>query len=253
MVKSAEPLTPRTTRIKLDLPHGESARATKHDDGEPVVIRDTPPLGRRTEFWNTLTHGAAAALAVAGAIGIVVLLARHGSPLSHKAAWAAGLFYAGGLIYLYAASFLSHYFSWRFDRVRRGYWRRQDQVGILAVAVSSLAPLALHSEGIGRVVLPLMALGGFVLLIALLQHHRRTLNPVYLAQLGWLPPLATFDILRISGGVGFAYAMGGCVCYLGGLYFLLNDGRRWWFHPVWHLTAVAGSTLHYVFLTTWCL
>lgn len=265
MSLSAEPLTPRRTRIKLDLPDGavdaevEDRPPAPAATSDPVTLRDTPPLGLRTEFWNTLTHGSGAIAAVLGA-GLVLPRLVAGETIRGSTStgatpveWTAWLVYLAALVYLYAASGLSHYYSWRLDRPKRGFWRRQDQVGILAVAFGSFAPLAVHSEGIGRAVLPLMGLVVGGLLIALLTHRRRTLSPLYLAHIGWLPPLALFDLIRLGGAWGVLLGFGGCAAYLGGLFFLMNDARRWWFHPVWHLTAVTGSVLHFVFLTTYCL
>jgi hemolysin III len=35
-------------------------------------------------------------------------------------------------------------------------------------------------------------------------------------------------------------AMG--ACYMGGIVFLINDGRRRYFHAVWHVFVIAAST-----------
>ena len=279
MVDQVEPLTPRRASIQLDLPTGSRRRPEARSSNrnvaqplpsrqigplnridaveavleavdEPVVINDSPPLAPRTEYWNTVTHG------MAGVLGVFALLA-IGTKLTITAAsplmWAAGLFYGCSLAYLYVASGMSHWYSWKYDAAARGYWRRQDQVGILLVAVSSFAPLALHARGVGLLVLPLMAAAVAALLIALCRHEKRTINPIYLAQLGWLPPLATSDIARIAGGTGLFLAVAGGALYVGGLFFLFGDSRRWWFHPVWHLCAMTGSALHFTFLFGWCL
>ena len=270
MVDHVSPLTPRQVSISLDLPTDRGHRVRTRDSGGRVDRRHrrrctpadgtdanrsesaktgVPPLSARTEWWNTLTHGGTAVAAAVGLVAIVVVLSQGAT----AAQWAAGLAFGSSLTYLYLASFLSHYYSWRLDPERRRFWRRQDQVGILVTAACSLAPLAVHAEGVGVLVFPLMTLAVAYLLIALVRQSGRTLNPLYMAQMGWLPPLAAIDIARLGGTPGMMLAGGGGLCYLGGLVFLMNDGRRWWFHPVWHLFAAAGSAMHYAFLVGWCL
>lgn len=263
MPDQVEPLRPRATQIQLDLPRRPRRRPsgrplTVHPIPAPpeseadldVVVIDSPPLGERTEFWNTVTHCGAAVLAVLAGVAIVLRLVAGAAPVMQ---WLAGSLYALSLVYLYAASGLSHWHSWRHDPIRRGFWRRHDQVGIIVLAVTSFAPLAIHAQGLGRLVLPAMAMLSAALLVLLARSNRPTINPLYLAQLGWLPPLAGADISRVGGSLGIALALGGGLCYIGGLAFLFSDHRRWWCHPVWHLFTVTGSGMHYAFIVGWCL
>lgn len=256
--------SPRATGTPLESPRSRSWRlegasteapfdaapSTAIAGDEVATLVDSPPLSRRTEWWNTLTHGGGAVLSAVGLLAIVARLAATGATAG---TWAAGLLYGGTLLYLYAASGLSHWYSWRLDPVRRAFWRRQDQVGILLMSAGSMAPLAVHAEGAGRLVFPVLTVAVTILLVALLRHDRVTIPPLWLAQLGWLPPLAAADILRVGGTTGGLLALGGGACYIGGLLFLMNDGRRWWMHPLWHLTVLFGSGLHYLFLLTYCL
>ena len=36
--------------------------------------------------------------------------------------------------------------------------------------------------------------------------------------------------------------------YTGGFWFLANDEKRGWYHPAWHVSTIAGTAFHYVFL-----
>ena len=61
-------------------------------------------------------------------------------------------------------------------------------------------------------------------------------------------------MLRIQGQYlsrhlpGLGLVVAGGLAYTGGTWFLVNDYRRTYYHAVWHLCTIAGSTLHFLYV-----
>ena len=95
----------------------------------------------------------------------------------------------------------------------------------------------------------MIALAGFAAKVFFAHQVNSVSIWVYVA-LGWMPILATPWLLEFVPLNGLMLGLGGGICYTVGTVFLMFDHRFAYFHALWHLFVMAGSTLH--FLTILC-
>ncbi len=195
----------------------------------------------REERWNFATHLLGFVLAI---VGVALLV----GPLSGKS-WLVQLatcIYAVSMLALYASSALSHF----YHRTRlRSIFRKLDQAWIFVFIIAGYTPYcAVYLQEIwawiGVGILWLLALWGFFSKLVFAHRIEGISMWTYLV-LGWLPALGMpFTYSMPVAAMGFI--AGGGACYLTGVGFLMMDQRVWYFHPIWHLLVIAGSTVHYL-------
>ena len=155
--------------------------------------------------------------------------------------------YVASLMMLYGASTLSHSFK---NPQLRHFFRLIDQICILVMAVGSFTPFALvHlKSGFGSVLLPAMSICVAAAIVARLFRGRQNLAVIWYVLIGWMPILAATRFIEVGQGQGSTLVFLGAFAYMAGTFFLLNDTRVRYFHAVWHLFVIAGSTCHFLFL-----
>ncbi len=195
------------------------------------------------ERSNTATHAVGLLLSLIGAIFILRCVLLHGEVWR----WLSGGVYAASLVGVYASSTLSHSAS---QPIAKHFFRRLDQAFIYLLIVGSYSPFALaylRSNGWWMLFLGLLwtvALFGFYSKIALAHRVDAVAVWIYLI-LGWAPVVSAGPILHLAPVLSlYCMAIGG-VCYTLGTVFLVNDQRAPYFHAVWHLFVIAGSTFHF--------
>lgn len=203
---------------------------------------------RREEFVNTLTHAAGCALGLAGVVWLLATVLQDGA----RRQVVACAIYGVALVSVYLASALSHAFH-------LSPWRRPlrmlDQACIFLLIAGTFTPPALTylSSGMWWLVPAAMwviALGGFISK-AFFAHQVEAVTTRLHLVLGWMPvlavkPLATFAPLGM-----LLWLLAGGICYTVGAVFLTRDHYPY-FHAVWHLLVIAGSTCHYVAIWLYC-
>lgn len=198
--------------------------------------------------WATHFAGLLAAL-----VGTVALL-QHASehPSAHSAKYASMVTYCLGLIMVFGASSLYHF----FDIGERGnrWLRRLDHCAIFALIMGSYAPFVVHlQDGWWRIVVMTvvagLSLGGMIFKIVWIDCPDRLGAGIYLALawmalipgVGWLPQLNTEAILLLSGG-GMAFTVGAIV-------YVRERPDPWprvfGHHEIWHVFVLAGAGAHY--------
>ena len=202
-----------------------------------------PLRSRQEEFGNTITHGLGLLLSLAGA----ALLAAKVLPSGNILLIVGCGLYALTLIMVYAVSTLSHAVKNRGWRYR---WRIWDQGLIYLLIAGSYTGFALPALQIifNRYVLAgvwMLALAGFVWRTFFRFHTDRATVLSYVA-LGWLPIL-TFQstISMLPEPVPYWLVAGG-LAYTAGVGFLILDQRVPYFHAIWHLMVIAGSSCHFI-------
>ncbi len=204
-------------------------------------------VDHREESINAVTHALGLVLSVAAAVLLIVVSARFGG------AWevSACAIYAATLIAVYTASTLSHVM--RRPRTRHTL-RIIDQAVIFLFIAGSYTPVALTHlrEGpwwILHILLWAVALYGFFAKAAFVHNVRSgdVTTKLYLA-LGLLPVIA-FVTLPLNM-MFWLFAGGGC--YLLGIVFFHYDNRIRYFHAIWHLMVIAGSTFHFMGVLLYC-
>ncbi len=195
------------------------------------------------ETVNQITHGLgfACSLLAAGVL-MNVVFGRHDT-------WrTAGVaIYAASLVALYAASTLSHSFS---HAGLRSFFRMIDQVCIFLFITCGFTAFALvylrHSHWwVFTAIMWGLTLVGIVMRVA---KPEESLSTAFFLLLGWIPVVIIPEILRSTGAGGLSLIVAGGLSYSIGTLFLTNDHRVPYFHGVWHVLVMIGTSCHFVFI-----
>ena len=189
---------------------------------------------------NSVTHGVGAALALAGAIVLVVTVA-SGTPTQIASCSVFGC----TLVLVYVCSTLYH----SLVRTRaRNVMRIIDHSAIYLLIAGTYTPFALVSLH-GRwgwllfATVWSLAVLGIVFKSFAIERFAVASVVVYLG-MGWIGVLAIQPLLHALTWHGiFLIGMGGLL-YTGGIVFFAFD-RLSYFHALWHLFVLGGSTCHY--------
>lgn len=211
---------------------------------ESAASISAEPMRREvtSETLNQWTHGFGCALALIGTAIMIPTAVQSGSPLMIVGATVYCLTLVG--VYLYST--LSHSFE---DPVRRRFYRMMDQVCIFLLSAGSYTPFGLvhMSNRWGLALLVGMWTVALVGCYLRIRKSERTMGVTMFVLLGWMPLLALPQLLTETHLRGFLLVVAGGLAYTGGLYFLLNDSRKNYFHAIWHLATITGSACHFLF------
>lgn len=213
----------------------EQNRTVFADGFEPPTLKE--------ELANSITHALGFALAL---IGGIVLMQKAAERSAAPVVAACGV-YVAALLGVYGASTLSHVFQsprWK------SYLRKWDQGLIYFLIVGTYTPLAVgYFDGLGLwtflVAVWAIAAIGFLSKVVWKYRVGRISSLTYVL-LGWLPALAVGPALERMPAAAIGWVVAGGVCYTVGVAFMLLDGRYRFFHALWHLWVIAGSTCHYL-------
>ncbi len=199
------------------------------------------------EIVNSITHGAAFVVSVIAGLYLTTRACMTGNvPIA--AACAA---YSLALIAVYGFSTLSHAI---FDRSWRRFFRIMDQACIYLLITGTFTPfgVAYFLNTPWAVLLVLMwtlSIVGFLSKTIFAHRIFHVCIPLYVA-LGWMPVIAIGHLTHLVrvGTMpveGVAWVVIGGLCYTLGTPFLYLDRREYYFHSIWHLLVMAGSTCHF--------
>jgi hemolysin III len=202
-----------------------------------------PVLQDRIELANSLSHGFGLLLALIGAAVLLRVAAEQGS-LAKLVACAA---YSASLVAVYAASTLSHLVH---EPRLRAWFRSLDQGCIFLLIVGTYTPFGVSIPGWNwplqlLVLMWIIALAGFVSKVFYF-HRIETVSVFSCVLMGWMPCTTIPAFMGVFTTGCLWLMLGGGLAYTIGTLFLVNDRRHWFFHAVWHLFVIAGSTLHYL-------
>lgn len=197
----------------------------------------------KSERFNSISHLVGAALALAGAVVLVVVASQNGD-INRIVSFSV---YGATLFLLYLISTLYHGLpSGRAKRV----FRVLDHQAIYLLIAGSYTPFTLVTlDGIVGwwlfgAIWGLAVLG--LVLDALPRRGARILPVVIYLVMGWLIVLAINPLLAVLPRAGFIWLLTGGIFYTSGVAFYSLDRRYPWMHGVWHLFVLAGSISHYV-------
>lgn len=201
----------------------------------------TSSYPRAEEIANRLTHGAGAALGVAGLVLLVVSSARNGD------AWhvVSTAIFGATLVLLYTASTLYHSFSG--ERARR-LLRKFDHAAIFLLIAGTYTPFVLVTLrgpwgwSLFGVVWGL-ALVGVAMKFWFAGRFRVVSTLVYLG-MGWLVLIALKPLVAALPAGGMKLLVAGGLCYTGGAVFYLWK-RLPYHHAIWHVFVLGGSACHW--------
>ena len=193
------------------------------------------------ERFNSLTHLAGTALAIAGSAVLITRASEQGDPWKILAFTTFGV----GLVLLYTASTLYHSFS----GPAKSLLRKLDHVAIYLLITATYAPFLLVSLR-GPFGWTLFAIVWAMALFGISQAWRRNdgsdPSPWPYMAMGWLGVTAFVPLVDKLGAAGLSWLAAGGLLYTAGVLFYVND-RRWRHaHGIWHLFVMGGSASHYV-------
>ena len=194
------------------------------------------------ERFNSISHLVGAALALAGAVLLIVLAARVGDP------WKIVSFsvYGAMLVTLYVFSTLYH--SVRGVRAKN-VLRKFDHCSIYLLIAGTYTPFALVSlRGswgwwLFGVIWGLALLG--IVQEIWLARGARVLSLVIYVLMGWLALVVVVPLWHALTPAGFAWLAAGGACYTLGIVFYATDHKVRHGHGLWHLFVLAGSACHF--------
>ena len=201
------------------------------------------PVSQAEELVNAVTHGIGLVLSIMGAI---VLIA-HSHSQGNAYLVVGCTVFSMTLIAVYAASTLSH--TPLGPRLRH-LFRRLDQGFIYLLIVGTCMPFALVYLRTGWWflffgVMWTVALWGFVSK-TLFSHRVDTVAVWIYVLLGWMPIATVPSLLEVVPAAALWWMLVGGLCYTCGTLFLVYDNRHPFFHGVWHMFVLAGSTCHFL-------
>jgi hemolysin III len=199
------------------------------------------PQTKAEEAANSITHGIAAALAVAGLVLLAAFASRQGD------AWKVTSLavYGATLIILFVMSTLSHAI---IGKKLKRFFELLDYSSIYLLIAGTYTPIMLvYLRGpwgwtmFG--VVWVMALVGILCKVFLLGRWD-FLSVVFYVLMGWMLVIV-FRPLMLHAPAGFIkWLVIGGLCYtLGSLFYLFK--RMPFHHPVWHIFVIAGSACHF--------
>lgn len=200
------------------------------------------------ELANTISHGAGALLAMAGAIPLI----HQGLAAGSAQAVGSLAFYAFSLILLYTASAVYH--GVRNPQLKRAL-RVMDHCSIFILILGTYVPMCLLVVGgqtgwlLCLTNAALAAIGITLNAIDLQRFDKFSL--VLYGLMGWLVVIALDTILDALPVAGVALLVAGGVAYTAGILFYKS--RRPYAHFVWHLFVLAGSILQYACIALYCV
>ncbi len=201
------------------------------------------------ELANSVIHGIATALSVAGLCVLVALAAMKGDP------WKIVSFsiFGATLVILYLTSTLYH--SFRAPEVKRKL-RILDHAAIYLLIAGSYTPFTLVClrGGWGWSLFGIiwgLAIAGVCFKLFLFGRFKIVSLALYLA-MGWFVIIAIKPVMAgvPSGGVLWLF-FGGCAYTFGVVFYIWK--KLPYHHAVWHLFVTAGSACHFLSMLLYIL
>lgn len=195
----------------------------------------------KEERLNSISHLIGAVASMVGLIFLVVVASRQGDP------WKIVSFsiYGFTLFILYVFSTLYHSLAGKPKAV----FRILDHNAIYLLIAGTYTPFTLvilrggWGWSIFGILWGLAILG--IILESKPQKGRRILPIVIYLLMGWLGIIAIKPLLQIFHPAGLIWILAGGIFYTSGIFFYVMSNRFRYFHGIWHLFVLAGSTCHY--------
>lgn len=202
------------------------------------------------EIFNSVSHGAGAALSVGGTVLLIVMSAAHGSGL----ALGCSIVYGVSLIVLYTMSTLYHAITQpKVKEILRIF----DHTSIFFLIAGSYTPFCLialrgNERGLAVVIAVWTCAVLGIVLNAIDLKKTEKLGTVLYVIMGWSIVVAFRDIVQAIPEPAFYLLLSGGISYTAGLIFYAMKNIKY-MHGVWHLFVLAGSVLHYLCIAIYIL
>ena len=196
---------------------------------------------KREEIANAITHGIGTGLSIAALALLAIISALEGTA-SHVIGFTI---FGGTLVILYLASTLYH--SMSNEKVKK-LFRKFDHMSIFLLIAGTYTPFCLTAlpGWVGWTVLAIVwtcAITGIVIK-AFHTGKFEGLSTFLYVVMGWLILPAIKPLYDSVSFQTFLLLMLGGVFYTSGTFFFVKDNKRY-YHSIWHLFVLAGSTFHF--------
>ena len=197
---------------------------------------------RAEEIANSISHGIGLAVAVVGAIFLILRAARHGDP-----GFTVGTsVFCATIIILYFTSTLYH--ALPTGKAKRVF-RIIEHSAIFLLIAGTYTPFTLGvlRGAWGWTLFGLIwgiAAIGVVLKMYYQAAHMRLSTGLYLA-MGWVILIAADPLFDRVPTEGVLWLLAGGLSYSAGVFFFAIDSRLRYGHLIWHLFVIAGTLCHY--------
>ena len=196
---------------------------------------------KNEEFWNTVTHFAGVLLTI---IGIPFLFYYNNEITIHSKL--SLILFSIGLLLVYISSTLYHYAQ---NKQIKNKLRVFDHISIFYLILGSYAPVCLiilhDSSGlIIFICVLILALTGTLIKIFFFEKSQ-FISLVLYVLMGWLIILDLNNLFQLISTEARLLLIASGFSYTLGVVFYYFD-RIKYFHSIWHIFVLLGSTFHYL-------
>ena len=196
---------------------------------------------KNEEFWNTVTHFAGVLLTI---IGIPFLFYFNNEITIHSKL--SLILFSIGLLLVYISSTLYHYAQ---NKQIKNKLRVFDHISIFYLILGSYAPVCLitllESSGLMIFICVLiLALTGTLIKIFFFEKSQ-FISLVLYVLMGWLIILDLNNLFQLISTEARLLLIASGFSYTLGVIFYYFD-RIKYFHSIWHIFVLLGSTFHYL-------
>lgn len=196
---------------------------------------------KNEEFWNTVTHFAGVLLTI---IGIPFLFYFNNEITIHSKL--SLILFSIGLLLVYISSTLYHYAQ---NKQIKNKLRVFDHISIFYLILGSYAPVCLITllESSGLIIficVLILALTGTLIKIFFFEKSQ-FISLVLYVLMGWLIILDLNNLFQIISTEARLLLIASGFSYTLGVVFYYFD-RIKYFHSIWHIFVLLGSTFHYL-------
>ena len=202
------------------------------------------------EWFNTVSHGITAAVAVGGLVVLNVFGAQSNKDWSLFSA----LVYGSSLVLLYTFSAIYHGLR---NKKAKHLFNILDHCGIYLLIAGTYTPVILISIGglTGWVFFGIqwgMAICGILLKIFYTGKYNLISTLIY-AFMGWIIAFKIELVKAVLEPTAYWLLLSGGIAYSVGIVFYLLDYRMKLAHFIWHLFVMAGSILHFIMIARYII
>lgn len=195
------------------------------------------------ERFNSISHLIGAALAITGAIILVVMASMDGDVVKIISFAVFGAM----LSFLYISSTLYH----SVRGPRKQIFQKLDHCAIYLLIAGTYTPFTLVTLR-GALGWSLFGVIWFTALLGIVQElwianakGARAFSIALYLIMGWLSVIAVVPLFQALEPAGLAWLVAGGLFYTGGIIFYAYDDKWPHAHGIWHLFVLAGSISHY--------
>ena len=196
------------------------------------------------EILNSTSHGIAAIASIIGFIALIIFNSSNQDWILFST-----IVYGLSLIILYTSSALYH--GLRNKKIKY-IFRILDHCSIFILIAGTYTPVLLISIGgstgwwIFGIQWTLVLLGCIFKFFYTGQHEGISIL-IYII-MGWMIIFKWNYLTNVMSDSAFNLLLSGGFIYTIGIFFYLLDSKFKYFHFIWHLFVITGSTLHYIMI-----